>query len=485
MAFHLDDEWLETDNAGAFAMGTVSGIRTRRYHNICMHAASPSEGRTILVNGYEAWVETNGSKLSLTRQCFRNNLIAPAEAATIENFVHEPWPSWTFADVNGVNITQQLFIRPRTRETFLLWQFAVPPDRRLHFRVRPFIVSRHYHSLRRYTPVLNLSPKHSHRVVVWKPESDGPALFALSDGEYVHEPDWWYDFEYSEERQRGLDYLEDAASPGVFRWTFGESAIAVLVFGALLDSRPAPDKDPLEYAIAARDEERARRAPLTSLTRAADAYLVRRPPGTSLIAGFPWFTDWGRDTFIAMRGLYIWSERIEAAESILFTWAPTVSNGLLPNCFPDGKSAPIYNSIDASLWFIVAVGDFLEQAAADGYAVRPQVRSLLETAVQEILAGYARGTRYNIRLDTDGLIAGGEDGAALTWMDARVDGRGVTPRVGKPVEIQSLWLNALAIASQCFPHNGMSPDGLNISKSESAHSCNAFGRPKRTIWQMS
>ena len=165
---------------------------------------------------------------------------------------------------------------------------------------------------------------------------------------------------------------------------------------------------------------------------------MRRGSGHTIIAGFPWFTDWGRDTFIAMRGLVLARLRYDVAASILLAWADTVSEGMLPNRFPDHGSEPEFNSVDASLWFVIVVHEFLA-------AARPaaSVRARLAGAVEAILDGYAAGTRFGIRMDDDGLLACGVPGLQLTWMDARVDGHEITPRIGKPVEIQALWINAL------------------------------------------
>jgi len=184
------------------------------------------------------------------------------------------------------------------------------------------------------------------------------------------------------------------------------------------------------------------------LRRAADAYVVRRGSGKTIVAGYPWFTDWGRDTFIALRGLCIATGRLPEARSILLQWAGLVSEGMLPNRFVDQGDAAEFNSVDASLWYIIAVHDYVRALQAAGDTLPPADREALGAAVCGIIAGYSRGTRYGIRLDHDGLLAAGEPGVQLTWMDAKVGDWVVTPRIGKPVEIQALWLNALQIAEE-------------------------------------
>jgi predicted glycogen debranching enzyme len=175
---------------------------------------------------------------------------------------------------------------------------------------------------------------------------------------------------------------------------------------------------------------------------------VQRGQGETVIAGYPWFTDWGRDTFIALRGLCLATGWLDDAHDILFDWAGTVSDGMLPNRFPDRGSIPEFNSVDASLWFIIAVHDFLEATASAGVTIEPSSQERLQRAVEAILNGYAAGTRFGIHLDNDDLLAAGIPGVPLTWMDAKVGDWVVTPRIGKPVEVQALWLNALRIGGQ-------------------------------------
>ena len=236
----------------------------------------------------------------------------------------------------------------------------------------------------------------------------------------------------------------------MFTWTIGPAGDeAVLVLSALVRGVAVSNSPALEQARTIRGSERQRRSAFaTPLDRAADAYLVRRGSGRSIVAGYPWFTDWGRDTFIAIRGLCIATGRLAEARDILLEWSSAVSEGMLPNRFADSGETPEFNAVDASLWFVVAVHDLLDRVGSGAAVVCGADRARLQHAVQQIVKGYAEGTRYGIRGAGDGLLAAGEPGVQLTWMDARVDGREITPRVGKPVEIQALWLNALWIAAQ-------------------------------------
>ena len=195
-------------------------------------------------------------------------------------------------------------------------------------------------------------------------------------------------------------------------------------------------------------EIKRRTAFASPLERSADAYLVQRGLGRTIVAGYPWFTDWGRDTFIAVRGLCLATGRLEDARDILVEWAGAVSEGMLPNRFPDHGESPEFNSVDASLWYVIAASELLDAARRRPKVLSRSDRTALEAAILTIVAGHATGTRFGIRMDTDGLLSAGVSGVQLTWMDARVGDRVITPRIGKPVEIQALWLNALSIASR-------------------------------------
>jgi predicted glycogen debranching enzyme len=276
--------------------------------------------------------------------------------------------------------------------------------------------------------------------------SDVPPVTAVTNGEYSHDPQWYRSFLYREERERGLDFEEDLASPGVWRWAMGADD-AVLLLG--VDGGLPAGSDPAETYDRLRRSERARRARFGSrLERAGDAYLVRRGEGRTIVAGYPWFTDWGRDTFIALRGLCLATGRLADARSILLEWAGHVSEGMLPNRFVDQGGAAEYNTVDASLWYIIAVHDYLRALEERGREIPERDRRLLGDAVQAIIDGHVHGTRYRIKADEDGLLAAGEPGVQLTWMDAKVGDWVVTPRIGKPVEIQALWLNALRAAGE-------------------------------------
>ena len=211
-------------------------------------------------------------------------------------------------------------------------------------------------------------------------------------------------------------------------------------------------KESLETANQLRAQELERRKAFSSpLDAAAESYLVRRGSGKTIIAGYPWFGDWGRDTFISLRGLCLATDRLETARDILIEWAGNVSQGMLPNRFPDRGVEPEFNSVDASLWYIIAVFEYLRAAQEKPHLEDGNVTAKLQQATEAILSGYRAGTRFGIRADEDGLLAAGEAGVQLTWMDAKVGGQVITPRIGKPVEVQALWINALWVGQSFSP----------------------------------
>ncbi|CAB3766671.1 amylo-alpha-1,6-glucosidase [Paraburkholderia humisilvae] len=461
-AARLDAEWLEADGFGGFASGTVGMPRTRRYHALLLAATRPPAGRIVLVNGIEAWLDANGERYPLTMQCYAPDLNVPDIAGQLLGFTTQPWPTWRIALGARGEVSAELFVVKDTAETVLRWRLrreataqngatAVSgatgdtTNGRFMLHVRPLLSGRDYHALHHENGAFNFSADVNDGCVSWRPYGDRPAIRAASNGAYEHAPDWYRNFCYPRERERGLEFTEDLATPGVFSFDLG-AADAVLIFSAagVPRARENTTSDALLHAQQLEHAERTRRASFASrLQRSADAYVVAREQGRTIVAGFPWFTDWGRDTFISMRGLLLSCARYDEAEAILLEWSATLSEGMLPNRFPDYDDTPEFNSVDASLWFVVAVHDYLAVQHASG-----TTRRRLQQAVDDILAGYTRGTRFAIGVDEqDGLLRAGVPGVQLTWMDAKVGDWVVTPRIGKPVEVQALWINALRIAS--------------------------------------
>lgn len=443
------DEWLEADGLGGFASGTVSGIRTRRYHALLLAATKPPAGRYVLVNGFDAAVETAKGAFAITSQLYNPDVLHPDGARRVVEFKAEPWPQWIFSLADGAKIQHEVFAVRDSSIVVLSWRLLAAGGKAV-LSLRPLLSGRDYHSLHRENPSFRFEPETYENRIVWRPYAGVPGVIALHNGEYLHQPDWYRNFLYEEERSRGLDFAEDLASPGILRWDLSR-AEALWILGAEgLDNGRLLQDGRVEKLVAdfRASEHKRRRSFSSTLERSAEAYFARRGTGKTLLAGYPWFTDWGRDTFISLRGLCLATGRLDEARDILLEWSGAISEGMLPNRFPDQGDTPEYNSVDASLWYIIAVHEFLRAMKAARRRLLKQHENALAAAVQAILEGYSAGTRYNIRMDQDGLLAAGESGVQLSWMDAKVGDWVVTPRIGKPVEVQALWLNALWIGSQ-------------------------------------
>ena len=439
-------EWLEADGLGGFASGTVGGVRTRRYHALLLAATTPPTGRMVLVSGFDAWLQTGAGQQALTTQRYTPSTLYPDGQWHVESFDTDPWPRWRYRLGDGTMIDQELFVPAGRAAVVLRWRLPTPVAGAT-LRLRPFLCGRDYHALHHENPAFRFAAEGAGEHLVFRPYDGVPAVHSLANASYAPDHTWYRNFLYTAERERGLDAVEDLASPGVLSWDLSRGeAVWMLAAGDALADVAIDGSAAPTLADRLAETERQRRHFPSPLHRAADAYLVRRGDGLTVVAGYPWFTDWGRDTFIALRGLCLAGDRLDDARRILHAWAGAVSQGMLPNRFPDRGEAPEYNAVDASLWYAVAVHEYLRRAPGDDADARA-----LRAAVEAILDGYTAGTRFGIRADTDGLLAAGEPGVQLTWMDAKVGDWVVTPRIGKPVEVQALWLTALWSAAQWAP----------------------------------
>ncbi|HEX2871802.1 MAG TPA: amylo-alpha-1,6-glucosidase [Polyangiaceae bacterium] len=435
------DEWLEADGLGGFASGTASRLRTRRYHGLLLCALKPPQDRRLLVQGFVAWLETPNGRAELWPQAYGGGYLGPCDA-TVEQFSCEPWPTWRLRTTLGPVVEVELFVPHGRPAVALRFRLAEAWDQPVTLRIRPLLSGRDFHSLHRENSAFHFDPRRQGELVRFTPYPGAPAVQSLSNARFDAAPDWYRNFYYREEAERGLDATEDLATPGVLELNLEHDKRELwwLLQAEVAGALAVPIEGAAAFVQLLRRGELERRSQTSDiLERAAAAYVVKRGEGKSIIAGYPWFGDWGRDTFIALRGLCLARGDFETARAILCEWATVVSEGMLPNRFSDSADEPPeYNSVDASLWFIVTAQELL-QAGSMGAADRQK----LEQAMLAIVRGYARGTRYGIAADADGLLIAGADGVQLTWMDAKVGDWVVTPRRGKPVEIQALWLSAL------------------------------------------
>jgi glycogen debranching enzyme len=387
-------EWLETNGTGAFAMGTVAGVNTRRYHALLVASLKPPVERRVLLSRVEEEAVVDGRTFALG-VCQYPGMVAPRGFELLEDFRPEPCATWRY-NLGGVWVEKQVYLLEGRQAVVVRYR----ADRDLILRVRPFLANRDYHSLQHAGDW----PDHT--------------LQFHSNAKFIADPHWYYNIEYLMEFERGLDFREDLYTPGVFVLDLkaGEwRPICASLDATEADGPPAAKRDP---------------------------FLVRRVDGSpTIIAGYPWFTDWGRDTMISLPGLLIATGRLKEARQIIEGFLAHRNQGVIPNRFPDSGETPEYNTVDATLWMFQAVRAWL---AAGGD--RAFLRDVFRPAAKDIVEWHRRGTWFGIHVDPeDHLLSAGPQ---LTWMDAKVGDWVVTPRQGKPVEINALWHGALCLMAE-------------------------------------
>ncbi len=447
-------EWLVTNGIGGFASGTVAGLQTRRYHGLLIAALKPPLGRTLLASHLQETIQYDGRRYDLHSFRWAGGSVSPEGFHLVESFRLEgTTPVWSYSFGDAL-LEKRIWMEQGANTTHVSYTLA-RGCHPLRVEIKAFVNYRDYHSCTRAGDWRMSIERTDNGLRV--SAFDGATPFYLLSQTAEAEPahDWYYNFDLASERYRGLDDREDHLHAGTFRGalTLGETLTIVTSTDA------APNLDGISTHFAQRAHEKAlldnwsaakpeasSEAPgwVRQLVLAANQFVVSRAladdsDGLSLIAGYHWFGDWGRDTMIALPGLTLATGRPEISARILRTFARFVDHGMLPNVFPDAGETPEYNTADATLWYFETVRQYVE-ATGDLNLLRE-----LYPVLQEIIDFHVNGTRYQIHVDpNDGLLYAGEAGVQLTWMDAKVGDWVVTPRIGKPVEINALWLNALS-----------------------------------------
>jgi predicted glycogen debranching enzyme len=445
-------EWLETNGLGGYAMSTVTGENTRRYHGLLVAATEPPVGRAVLLSKLEEALLVKGRRIELSTNRFPGTT-HPEGFRFLIDFRMDPFPTFTW-DAGGVVVEKEVFMPHGENAVCVTWRLVKGWNDAgsIGLEVRPLVAFRDFHALTHENADLDPTVDIATDRVRIAPYKGLPTLYFAHEGTATKAGDWYRFFEYEEEKARGFDNREDIWHPFSvsFSFTFEEISGAARPEATIIASTSPRSPSDIHTL---RKTELSRREALTvnatadpvlrALTRAADQFLVERGDLTTVIAGYPWFSDWGRDTMIALPGLTLTTDRPDVAKQILLAFSRHVNQGMLPNRFPEAGEEPAYNSVDASLWYFEAVRQYAE-ATGDVALVRDRLFRILA----DIVTWHERGTRYGIRVSADGLLEWHAAGEALTWMDARVGGRPVTPREGKPVEIQALWFNALLTMSE-------------------------------------
>ncbi len=440
----LNLEWLVTNGRGGFAMGTANQALARRYHGLLVAAIDPPVERFVLLAKLDATVTIGEATFDIATNDYVG-AVHPHGYRFLESFSSRPYPTWRWRTGDAI-IEQTLCMAEGEDTTFVRYRLVDGP--RLRISVRPLSTSRHFHmltcSLDLGAP--NVISRGDRLVFQW--DGQRPSWSLSHNGTFSPMPDWYYQFFLPTEALRGYDFKQDLFCPGTIEAELRPDDPVGLVFAATTQDRSwrVCDRAFAETGRLHQASITNSGAPdplLESLTLAARDFLVARGDDLStVIAGYPWFGDWGRDTFISLPGLCLVPGRIDDARKIILAFADHVDAGMIPNRFPDFGEAPAYNTADATLWYVHAIDRYLAYSGDWTFIARRMF-----PVIADIIQAHERGTRHGIGAGEDGLLAAGKPGLAVTWMDAQLAGRAVTPRIGKPVEINALWYNTLCIAA--------------------------------------
>lgn len=500
-------EWLVTNGLGGYASASVSGANTRRYHGLLVAALHPPLGRAVLLSKLEETLEVNGKggKLPATYPLSTNlypGVTHPQGYRSLDMFAATPAPTWTWSPASGVRFEKRVWMAQGQNTTYISYRLLEAPTPVARLRLVPLLAWKDYHSEMQasggavaadWSPCSQpgsgaASRPSALRITlpgVWN-VTMGPLSLTLQlvtetgmpcpEAAFEAGANWYYRFLHPRERERGLDYEEDLYAPGTLTAPLrvGESLVVI----ASVEDAPTLAPHLAWESLKARQCELLKKAGAEEtftqqLTLAADQFVVQAPGVRStVIAGYPWFCDWGRDTMIALPGLCLTTGRPEIAREILLSFADHIDQGMLPNRFPDRGETPEYNTVDATLWYFNALYLYVE--ATEDIAL---IADSLWGALTDIIRWHRQGTRYNIHVDSeDGLLFAGEAGVQLTWMDAKVGDWVVTPRIGKPVEINALWYNALRIMAAFAGRLGKTEEAAEYT--ELADQCGASFRQR-------
>jgi predicted glycogen debranching enzyme len=437
----LSKEWLETNGLGSFACSTIIGANTRRQHGLLVASLKPPLERHVLLSKFEERVLVNGHESHISTNLYPGT-VYPHGFNIQSEFRLCPWPAFRYADAEFEIEKSVLLVHGEN--TVVVGYRNVRARGSLQVRIRPLLAFRDSNALARRNDSLDMTADKAGGVVSVQPDEKLPRLYfhAKADGVETM-ADWYNRFTYLVEQERGLDFEEDLFTPLEFTFRIAEGQTVYVT--VTTEKKAAVDAEQLVAGEAQRRTQFEREPdPVRRvLLIAADSFIARRgEDNLTVLAGYPWFADRGRDAMIALPGLTLTTGRLDVARKILLSVARYCDRGMIPNVFPDAGETAQYNAVDASLWFIVASWQYWKRSG-DDEAVR-----LLLPALSDVIKYYKEGTRYDIHADADGLISAGTAGTQLTWMDENVDGYAPTPRHGKPVEINALWINALLMLAE-------------------------------------
>ncbi len=454
----MNKQWIAANGLGGYASSTILGANTSKYHGLLFASLRPPGERTLLLAKLDEEVIIQGDTYLLGSNQTGTG-IYPAGYNHLQSFELRPYPVYTFA-IKDVILEKVVFMVREENITIVRYTVYTGNKTPVKCKVTPFVNCRHYH----HTTRKNNWPFQqtvNRKSVIIEAFPGAPKLRLYSDqAVYTPGPGYWFEGMYYQlEDQRGLNPWEDHFIPGQFEFELVNGQFFSIIASteeAREVTNPLLEQVSAERRLACLIEETGFQEEfINRLILAADTFIVSRQStgAKTIIAGYPWFTDWGRDAMIALPGLTLVTKRYKEAAEILKTFARYCEKGLIPNMFPEQGTGLLYNTVDASLWFFYAVCKYLNYTGEYDF-----IREEIYPVFQEIIRNYCSGTNYKIKMDDDGLISAGEPGTQLTWMDAKVGDWVVTPRHGKPVEVNALWYNALQVMARLTKKYGCKPD---------------------------
>ncbi len=436
-------EWIETNGLGGFASETVLGSHNWRYHGLLFASFKPPTHRALLLSRIEESIIINDERFELSTNQY-DGTVHPEGYTYLTSFTLDPFPIWEYT-IGKIKLKKTIFMTHGKNEVSVMFELiSAPAKTSIQLHLKPIVAFRDLHKTTQENQLFNAEILEKPECLVIRPYEEFPpmSLFSNSINFSIDGRSWYKRFYYEREVERGHDAFEDLFAIGDLTFDLAKTKPAFLTANTEIGGKMT-----LTQVKTAMKKEKSRRDKLVKKTdselikvlkRAADQFIVQRDGKATIIAGYPWFADWGRDSFISLPGLLLTTERYDEAREVILNFLERMQQGIIPNTFPEKNEAPLYNTVDASLWLIHAVDQLILKTKDTKFLMKvfPMLRQIIDS--------YEKGTFNGIQMDpNDFLITQGADGLALTWMDAVVDGHVVTPRRGKAVEINALWYRAL------------------------------------------
>lgn len=469
-------EYLEANGLGGWSSSSIIGAHTRRYHGLFVAAINPPTDRMVLLSKLDETIITGRdaksglNRFELSCNVYNGDIIHPNGNQYLESFTKDFFPEWNY-NINGIKLKKTICIIHD--ENTVIVSYKVEKTNALFtLELLPLMAARGYHELGHASPRMHWDADFSDGIFHNRPDGINNVYISVPGSTYQHTPRWFYNFKYNVEQYRGLDYSEDLFNHGTFSVELTEGDELEIIISTE-NPKGRSGKELIKQELKRRKKlmkGHPNDETIQQLILAGDQFIAKRNRDLkTVIAGYHWFTDWGRDTMISLPGLTLSTNRFEDAKKIIAAFAQSVSMGMLPNRFQE-KEPPEYNNVDGTLWYFIAVYKYY-QATNDKKFVLNEILPVLK----EIIDWHFKGTRYNIHVDEDGLLYAGEVGQQLTWMDARIGTWVVTPRMGKPVEIQALWYNVLKIFAELLRLNKQNKDA-DLVESSAAKAKESFDK---------